>query len=130
MKTTGKQPHKITTRKPAKKPAAKIAPAGGFFVALCKSALQVEAVQEFRFHKTRQWRFDYAIPEHRIAIEVEGGVWTQGRHTRPQGFLRDMEKYNTAAVVGWRVLRFTPTELYTSKTLDLIRDAIINIKNE
>ena len=72
----------------------------------------------------RRWRFDYAIPEHKIAVEVEGGVWTQGRHTRPRGFLGDMEKYNTATALGWRILRVTPDTLTTGATLDLVRRTI------
>ncbi|MCC6475013.1 MAG: hypothetical protein IT514_14870, partial [Burkholderiales bacterium] len=50
-------------------------------------------VAEHRFHETRRWRFDWAWPDHRVAIEIEGGVWTAGRHTRGQGFLADIEKY-------------------------------------
>lgn len=65
-----------------------------------------EIVTEHRFHPTRRWRFDLAIPEHRIAIEVEGGVWTRGRHTRGSGYLADLEKYNAAAALGWTVLRY------------------------
>ena len=56
------------------------------FTAICKSDLKIEVVKEYLFHPTRKWRFDYAIPDHKIALEVEGGVWTGGRHTRPQGF--------------------------------------------
>lgn len=95
-----------------------------FFTTLCKSDLHVECVKEFRFHPKRLWRFDYAIPEHKIALEVEGGVWTQGRHTRPKGFLGDVEKYNTATLMGWRVFRTTPEGLYRAATLDLLREAI------
>lgn len=98
-----------------------------FFTTLCRSDLKVECVKEFRFHPIRRWRFDYAIPKYKIALEVEGGVWTGGRHTRPQGFLGDVEKYNTATVMGWRVLRTVPDELISSKTLAMIRDAINNV---
>lgn len=94
------------------------------FTALCRSDLRVACVRELRFHPVRRWRFDYAIPDHKIAVEVEGGVWTQGRHTRPRGFLGDMEKYNAAAALGWRVLRVTPDTLTTRATLDLIRRTI------
>ena len=94
------------------------------FTALCRSDLRVTCVRELRFHPVRSWRFDYAIPEHKIAVEVEGGVWTQGRHTRPRGFLGDMDKYNTATALGWRVLRVTPDTLTTRATLDLIRRTI------
>lgn len=72
-------------------------------------ALQVaQPVLEHRFHPTRRWRFDFAWPDLRIAAEVEGGVWTRGRHTRGAGFTSDAEKYNTAAALGWTVLRFPP----------------------
>lgn len=95
------------------------------FTVLCFSDLHVECVKEFKFHPTRRWRFDYAIPEHKIAVEVEGGVWTNGRHTRPQGFLGDIEKYNTATLMGWRVFRTTPTELVRTATLKMLKQAIL-----
>ncbi len=94
------------------------------FTTLCKSDLRVECVKEYRFHPVRRWRFDYAIPSHKIALEVEGGVWTGGRHTSPKGFLGDIEKYNAATLLGWRVFRTTPDALLTSATLKLIRQAI------
>ena len=94
------------------------------FTVICKTDLSVECVKEYKFHPERRWRFDYAIPEHKIALEVEGGVWTQGRHTRPQGFLGDVEKYNTATLMGWRVFRTTPTELYRTATVNLLKTAI------
>ena len=68
-----------------------------------------EAIEEHRFHPTRRWRFDYAYPELMIAIEIEGGVHVIGRHVRAQGYIGDCEKYNTAQIMGWIVLRFVPT---------------------
>ena len=94
------------------------------FTVICKTDLGVECIKEYKFHPKRRWRFDYAIPEHKIALEVEGGVWTQGRHTRPQGFLGDVEKYNTATLMGWRVFRTTPKELYCTATVKLLKTAI------
>lgn len=95
------------------------------FTVLCRSDLGVECVKEYRFHPVRKWRFDYAIPLHKIALEVEGGVWTGGRHTSSTGFLKDMEKYNTGTLLGWRIFRTTPSDLHTKKTLDLLREAIV-----
>nr|DAJ25575.1 MAG TPA: restriction endonuclease [Caudoviricetes sp.] len=94
------------------------------FTTICKTDLKVDCVKEHKFHPKRKWRFDYAIPEHKIALEVEGGVWTGGRHVRAQGFLGDMEKYNTATLMGWRVFRTTPDDLYKMATINLLRQAI------
>jgi very-short-patch-repair endonuclease len=94
------------------------------FQKLCRQELGVEVEAEFYFAKPRRWRFDYAIVEQRIAVEVEGGVWTRGRHTRGAGFLKDLVKYNEAAVRGWTLIRTTPDTLVSQTTLDLIRRAI------
>jgi very-short-patch-repair endonuclease len=97
------------------------------FTCLCRSELGVRCVKEYRFHPVRKWRFDYAIPEHLVALEVEGGVWIGGRHTSPKGFLGDMEKYNTATTMGWKVLRTTPDDLCTNKTLEMLKSAIFGL---
>ncbi len=91
------------------------------FLAVIARAKLPHPTPEHHFHPERMWRFDYAWPEHRIALEVEGGVWTQGRHTRGSGFVKDMEKYNAAAVLGWRVLRVTPEKLTTRGTEEMLR---------
>ena len=82
------------------------------------TGLRVEA--EYRFHPARDWAFDFAIPACRLAIEVEGGVHNGGRPIRPDGFVRDMLKYNEAAAAGWLLIRVTPDELLSLKTLRLI----------
>jgi len=65
--------------------------------------------REYRFHQ-RRWRFDFAWPAERVAVEIEGAVYTRGRHTRGAGFSADCVKYNEAAAAGWCVLRF-PTDV-------------------
>ena len=65
-----------------------------------------EPEHEYRFHPVRKWRFDFAWPEQKVAAEVEGGVWVNGRHNRGAGFIKDCEKYNAAAEEGWRVFRY------------------------
>ena len=75
----------------------------------------VEVEFEFRFHPVRRWRFDACFPELKIAIEQEGAVWVQGRHTRGSGFVKDMEKYNAAAELGYRLFRYTPKDVKSGK---------------
>lgn len=93
---------------------------GDVFTFYIRQKLGVECVKELRFHPERMWRFDYAIPSLRIAIEIDGGIWVQGRHNRASGYIGDMEKFNAAASLGWVVLKFTPQEQYTRKAFDAI----------
>lgn len=82
------------------------------------------AVAEHKFHDTRRWRFDFCILAHKIAIEVDGGVWSGGRHTRGAGFIADMEKLNEAAKLGWRVLRYTPQQIRKSDWLGDVKTCL------
>jgi hypothetical protein len=72
--------------------------------------LGLKFAPECQFHPHRKWRFDYVIGN-KTAIEIEGAIWTRGRHTRGAGYLADMEKYREAAVLGWKVLRFATSEI-------------------
>ena len=83
-----------------------------------------EPQREFLFHRKRKWRFDLAWPKLLIAVEVEGGVWTGGRHVRGQGYEGDCEKYNEAQLAGWMVLRFTPGMFKRGKAGPVIEKAI------
>ena len=82
--------------------------------------------REHRFHSTRKWRFDVAFVEQQLAVELEGGIWTRGRHTRGAGYKADMEKYNAAQQLGWRVLRFAANDLELSaeETMRQVREAL------
>ena len=77
-------------------------------------ALQIRALQlpaperEYRFHPSRLWRFDFAWPAFRVAVEIDGGIHTRGRHVRGAGFTGDCHKLNCAALLDWTVIRLTP----------------------
>lgn len=79
---------------------------------------------EYRFLPPRRWRFDFAWPGSRVAVEVEGGSWVAGRHTRGAGFEADCEKYNTATLAGWRVLRVTPAMIDDGRAMLWLRAAL------
>ena len=74
-----------------------------------------EPVREFRFHPKRRWKFDFCWPEAMVAVEVEGGIWSGGRHTSGKGFQNDCEKYAEALLLGWRVLRVTGDQVKSGK---------------
>jgi hypothetical protein len=77
---------------------------------------------EYRFaHPKRNWRFDYVVGPHglilpddrakALAIEIEGAIWNRGRHTRGKGYQGDLDKYNHATMMGYRVLRFSTEDV-------------------
>jgi len=78
-------------------------------------------VSEHKGIEGRKYRFDAANPSKKIAIEIEGGLWTYGRHNRPIGMEQDMIKYNAAVVDGWTVLRYSP-EMLRKTPWQLIKD--------
>jgi hypothetical protein len=69
----------------------------------------------------RRWRFDFSWRDSMVALEVEGGVWSRGRHGRGSGIVKDIEKYNAAAIAGWWVLRVLPKDLCTDTTATMLR---------
>lgn len=77
-----------------------------------------------RFHHKRQWKFDFAWNNRKIAVEIEGGTWTGGRHTTGDGFRKDCEKYNEAALLGWLVLRFTTDQVRSGYAIETTRRAL------
>ncbi|QIN80837.1 hypothetical protein GBA65_15015 [Rubrobacter marinus] len=92
-----------------------------------KAAKLPEPVTEFVFMEDRDFRFDAAYPDEKIAIEVEGGTGHGGgksRHTTPEGFRRDCEKYNLAQSMGWNVQRFPPSMLRDGTAVAMVRRAL------
>ncbi len=83
----------------------------------CRAVGLPPPVAEHRFHPVRKWRIDWAWPDRKLALEVEGGVFTQGRHSRGVGMVKDMEKYNTLAALGWRLVRATPQQVRNGEAL-------------
>ncbi len=69
--------------------------------------LKIEHRTEYKFLHDRRFRFDLAIPKHHIAIEFEGGIYSNGRHVRGKGYAKDCKKYNLATMHGWKLLRYT-----------------------
>jgi hypothetical protein len=78
---------------------------------LCQLAGLPRPERELVFAKPRRWRFDLAWPSPMVAVEVDGGGFVQGRHSRGVGMERDAEKFAEAAIRGWTVIRCTPKQV-------------------
>lgn len=98
----------------------------GFFIRLVKTVCKVDLVQEYEPFQDRKYRLDFSLPDLKIAIEKEGGIWMKGggAHSRPQNIERDIEKYTRLSVEGWIIIRRQPKELNGTKTLELLQAAI------
>lgn len=79
---------------------------------------------EVRFHPNRKWRFDFAWLGSRVALEVQGGIFSGGRHVRGAALVKEYEKLNAAAVAGWRVLFCQPGDLQRVEFMATIRAAL------
>lgn len=76
--------------------------------------------KEVTFYPGRRFRFDYAHHSAKAAIELDGGVFIGGRHSRGMGQVKDAEKGRLAAYSGWNVIHFTTKCL----TLENIKQAV------
>lgn len=63
--------------------------------------------REYHFHDTRNFRFDCAWLDDKLAVEIHGGTARGGRHVTAAGMDTDCNKANLAVLLGWRVLVFT-----------------------
>jgi len=79
---------------------------------------------EYKFYPKRKWRADFAWPYDGLLCEVEGGVWTKGRHITGKGFTDDCEKYNTASIIGYRLIRVVNEHIYSGQALKWIIEAL------
>jgi very-short-patch-repair endonuclease len=73
---------------------------------------------EYEFCSTRGWRADHACTAIRTIIEVDGGIWIRGRHSRGKGKEADNVKLNTAASFGWWVLRYSTQQFASGQWID------------
>ena len=87
----------------------------------CKALQIPEPVAEYVFAPPRKFRADFSWVEEKIILEVEGGTWIQGRHSRGEA---DHEKYNLAASLGYRVFRTTPKKVAHLDIYHLIKELL------
>lgn len=95
-----------------------------FFQLLKETGLPIPET-EYMFCPDRLWRADYCWIDHLLILETEGGIWTNGRHNRGSGFIKDIEKYNTMTVLGYRLLRVPTSDLCKNTTLELLKKVIV-----
>lgn len=99
------------------------------FLIQIKAAKLPIPYQEYRFHNKRRWRVDFMWKSPPVIFEIEGGVFSNGRHVRGIGFSRDCEKYNEATLLGYQLFRVTPEHILSGKALNWL-ERVIKVKKE
>jgi very-short-patch-repair endonuclease len=94
------------------------------FIGLVRIHKLPKPESQYKFHPERGWKSDFAYPSHRLLIEIEGGIWRRGggAHSHPSNILRDIEKYNAAALLGFYVLRFSDREIKDQSCIETVRN--------
>lgn len=115
---------KRRAKRPASVKKQRVVSEGEVILATALRASKIEFEQEFKFHPTRKWRADFHLKGRKILVEVEGGIWSNGRHTRGKGYLGDLEKYNAATMMGYQVIRFSTEQVKSGKAIEQILNLI------
>jgi len=79
-----------------------------------------EPVLQYRAIPGRRWRWDFAWPDRKLLVEVQGGLWIKSAHTTGTGIGRDIEKHNATVLAGWRVLFVTAHMIEDGRALEVI----------
>ncbi len=102
----------------------KVQSEGEVKLATALKALKIDFEQEFKFHPERKWKADFHLVGKKILVEVEGGIWSSGRHTRGKGYIGDMEKYNAATMMGYQVIRFSTEQVKSGLAIQQIEKMV------
>lgn len=92
-------------------------------------ALGYPPEREYLFWPGRRFRWDYAWPDAKLALDVQGGVYAGGHHSRGRGYEDDNVKANEAALMGWRILRATPGQIESGQALRWVQRALMQDGN-
>ena len=85
--------------------------------------------RQFKFDPERKWRFDFAWPYVKVAVEIDGGVFQAQAtgHRSIDGIVSSMEKSNAAAMQGWCLLRYHANDLdqRPAQVVAMVQSAIL-----
>lgn len=135
--TLAAQPLAAQPPAPQKRYRGKIKPSDGvLFIAACKAHGLPRPRPEYQFAMDigRKWAFDWAWPRGEngyiepmfggTALEIQGGIWTKGRHTRGAALLKEWEKLNEAAIRNWRILYCQPEDVESGAVFEVLKRAL------
>ncbi len=87
-------------------------------------ALKIPYEREVKLIEGRRFRFDFVFRAQKLAVEVNGGEWVQGRHSRSGGMRSDAEKIALASALGWRVIPVAGSMVESGEAVALIQQSL------
>jgi hypothetical protein len=81
-------------------------------------------IREFIPIPGRKLRFDFGFPDWRLLVEVQGAVWTKGKHGRGSGIIQDQDKLNLATLNGFFCLQFSVNHVEDGRAVKVIAQAL------
>ena len=89
-----------------------------------------EPEPEYSFTAERKWCFDFAWIDQRVAVELQGGIYSKGGHNSIRGLERDYEKLNYAQAYGWIVLQFSASFLRNEEYIVALLKKVLEEETE
>jgi hypothetical protein len=123
MKITAKQAKELgIVAKPKNLKRSTVKSSGGvLFKAACEAHGLPEPIAEYKFCEGRKWRADWCFKSLGVLVEIDGGSFIGGRHTRGAGFEEDIKKHAEAICLGWSVLRVTPIMVKNGRLFEWLK---------
>ena len=87
-------------------------------------ALGIPYIREYKVTGVPRYIYDFAFPDKRLLVEVNGGTWVKGGHSTGKGIARDYRKSRLAQALGWRCYPFTGDEVKSGEAVEVIRKAL------
>ena len=94
------------------------------FLAACLAWKLPAPEPEYKFMPTRRWRLDFAWIDFDLGLEIQGGLFIKGRHTRGAALKKEYEKLNALCCLGWRVLYVLPEQVESGEAFALVKEAL------
>ena len=80
--------------------------------------------RNYRFAVKKRYELDFAWTMQRVAIEVQGGLHSNGAHVRPAGYTRDCKKMRLAQLMDWKIFYCTAGDIRDNSIIEDVETAL------
>lgn len=73
----------------------------------------------------KTYKIDFAFQELKLAIEIQGGTYRNGRHNRGKGYAEDRKRIRDLQYMDWVVLEYTTDDLQPGTKRATIAEVVL-----